>query len=112
LSQRVELAPDQESLLTLLRTKGLSIKDLDEKRKDELRGFLGYLHIEKGLSLTDIAKLIGNKTSGYTSWLCKQLGVRARPFEEARLKGYERSGGSTKESPSTGQTRTERTCWD
>jgi hypothetical protein len=31
--------------------------------------------------------MIGNKTSGYTSWLCKQLGVPARPFEEARLKG-------------------------
>jgi hypothetical protein len=87
LSQTVELAADQESLLALLRTKGLSIKDLDEKRKDELRRFLEYLHIEKGLSLGDIAKLIGNKTSGYTSWLSKQLGVKARPFEEARLKG-------------------------
>ncbi len=44
------------------------------------------LHHERGVSLSDIAKLIGNKTSGYTSWLCKQLGVEARPFEESRLK--------------------------
>lgn len=70
-----------------MRTKGLSIKELDERKKSELREFLEYLHLEKGLSLNDIAKLIGNKTSGYTSWLCRQLGVPARPFEEARLKG-------------------------
>jgi hypothetical protein len=60
---------------------------LDEGKKAELKGFLDYLHNTKGISLNDIAKLIGNKTSGYTSWLCKQLGVKRRPFEEARLKG-------------------------
>ncbi|HZW84769.1 MAG TPA: hypothetical protein VFE91_02560, partial [Nitrososphaerales archaeon] len=38
-------------------------------------------------SLNDVSKLIGNKTSGYSSWVCKQLGVEVRPFEEARLKG-------------------------
>ncbi|HXY56855.1 MAG TPA: LAGLIDADG family homing endonuclease [Nitrososphaerales archaeon] len=38
------------------------------------------------MSLNDIAVLLGNKTSGYTSWLCRQLDVPRRPFEEARLK--------------------------
>jgi len=87
LPQRVSLDSGQEALLALLRTKGLSIKDLDERKKGELRELMEYLHGAKGLSLNDIAKMIGNKTSGYTSWLCRQLGVRARPFEEARLKG-------------------------
>lgn len=44
-------------------------------------------HIEQGFLLGDIAKLIGNKTSGYTSWLTRQLGIHPRGFEEARLKG-------------------------
>jgi len=77
----------QNSLLTLLRTKGLSVKYMDEARKEELRRFLVFLHVEMGMSLNDVANLIGNKTSGYTSWLYRQLGVECRPFEEARLKG-------------------------
>ncbi len=98
LEQQSVLDSRQEELLGLLRTKGLSIRNLDEKRKVELRGFLDHLHNTKGMSLNDVAKLIGNKTSGYTSWVCRELGVRRRPFEEARLKGmrekrrkYERS---------------------
>jgi hypothetical protein len=88
LAQQKEVSPEtQEALLVLLRTKGLSIRDLDAERREQLREFMEYLHVTKGMSLTDIAKLIGNKTSGYTSWLCRQLGVQARPFEEARLKG-------------------------
>ena len=39
------------------------------------------------MSLNDVATLVGNKTSGYTSWLYRQLGIKCRPFEEARLKG-------------------------
>jgi hypothetical protein len=85
--QEVVLDSTQESLLAMMRTKGLSIKDLDEKKRAELRSFLDYLHNTKGMSLNDVAKLIGNKTSGYTSWVCRQLGVQRRPFEEARLKG-------------------------
>jgi hypothetical protein len=77
----------RDELLALLRTKGLSIKNLDQVKKAGLRGFLDYLHNTQGLSLNDIAKLIGNKTSGYTSWVCRELGVKRRPFEEARLKG-------------------------
>lgn len=78
---------DGQALFALLRTKGLSIKDLDEERKNALKEMMIDLHVKKGVSLSDIAKLIGNKTSGYTSWLCRQMGVKARPFEEARLKG-------------------------
>ena len=85
--QEAALDTVQESLLALLRTKGLSIRDLDAAKKEQLREFLDYLHNTKGISLTDVSKLIGNKTSGYASWLCKQLGVTSRPFEEARLKG-------------------------
>ena len=81
------LDPHREELLALLRTRGLSIKDLDGPKRAELREFLDYLHNVRGMSLNDVAKLIGNKTSGYTSWVCRQLGVPRRPFEEARLKG-------------------------
>jgi hypothetical protein len=84
--QEVVLDGRQEELLSLLRTRGLSIKALDDAKKEELRGFLDYLHNARGMSLNDVAKLVG-KTSGYTSWVCRQLGVRRRPFEEARLKG-------------------------
>ncbi len=87
MEQTAALDGTQERLLTLLRTKGLSIKDLDPATKAQLRGLMDHLHNGQGRSLNDIAKLLGNKTSGYTSWLCKQLGVKARPFEEARLKG-------------------------
>jgi len=73
--------------LALLRTRGLSIKALDDTKREQIRAFLDYLHNTRGMSLNDVAKLLGNKTSGYTSWVCSQLGVRRRPFEEARLKG-------------------------
>jgi len=86
-TERTTIDPRQEELLSLLRTRGLSIKDLDKAKREELRAFLDYLHNSRGLSLNDIARLIGNKTSGYTSWVCRQLGVQRRAFEEARLKG-------------------------
>ena len=61
LAQEQEFPPEnQEPLLALMRTKGLSIKELDDKQKEELRQFLEYLHVTKGMSLTDVAKLIGN----------------------------------------------------
>lgn len=87
LPQQLALDPAQEELLALLRTRGLSIRGLDPRKKDELRELMNHLHNVRGLSLNDIAKLIGDKTSGYTSWLCRELGVPRRPFEEARLKG-------------------------
>jgi hypothetical protein len=82
----VALSGEERRSLELLRTKGLSIKNLDDETRAELRKFLSRIHHEKGLSLSDIAKLIGNKTSGYTSWLYRSLGVPVRPFEESRLK--------------------------
>ncbi len=85
-SEQASFYDSDQALLALIRTRGLSIKKLDEPTKQKLRSFLFRLHHERGMSLSDIAKLIGNKTSGYTSWLCKQLGVEARPFEESRLK--------------------------
>jgi hypothetical protein len=45
------------------------------------------LHRTRELSLNDIADLVGNKTSGYSSRLFRELGIEARPFEVARLKG-------------------------
>ena len=105
-----ELDDVQRSLLALIRTKGFSVKYMDETKKGELRRFLLFLHVEKGMSLNDVAVLVGNKTSGYTSWLYKQLGIEYRPFEEARLKGIRERGGSTNGSPSTARTRTGRTC--
>jgi hypothetical protein len=83
----VDLTEEQSEAIRLLRTKGLRIRRLDEKSRLKLREAISSLHLEGGVSLSDIAKLVGNKTSGYTSWLCRELGVPARPFEEARLKG-------------------------
>jgi hypothetical protein len=85
--ERTDHSAEDDRILELLRTPGLSIKYLDEETKESIRGFIRRTHVEKGMSLGDVAKLIGNKTSGYTSWLTRQLGMQARPFEEARLKG-------------------------
>ena len=79
--------PDEDEILALLREPGLSIKNLDAPTKEKVRAYMLRKHIEQGVSLGDIAKLIGNKTSGYTSWLTRQLGIQPRDFEEARLKG-------------------------
>ena len=76
-----------EEVLSILRTPGLSIKNLEPSTKEKIRLYIVRKHIEQGVSLSDIAKLIGNKTSGYTSWLSRQVGVQPRGFEEARLKG-------------------------
>lgn len=85
--QAADAAAEEGRVLELLRTPGLSIKYLDEETKERIRRFVIRKHIEEGLSLGDLAKLIGNKTSGYTSWLTRQLGIQPRAFEEARLKG-------------------------
>jgi hypothetical protein len=81
LVQEPALTESDEALLSLLRTRGLSIKNLDDQTKKNLRDFLELLCNSRGMSLNDVAKLIGSKTSGYTSWLCRQLGVKVRPFE-------------------------------
>ena len=82
-----EPPPSEEEVLAFLRTPGLSIKNLDASTKEKIRLYLLRTHIEQGVSLGDIAKRIGSKTSGYTSWLTRQLGIQPRDFEEARLKG-------------------------
>jgi hypothetical protein len=91
LREESEAAESQRSneteVLALMRTPGLSVKNLDPATKEKIRRYIFAKHIEQGVSLSDIAKLIGNKTSGYTSWLTRQLGIQPRDFEEARLKG-------------------------
>src|SRR3989454_6649939 len=83
----IELTSEEKQVIELLRTPKLSIKYLDDETKQKIRRFLQRLHHEERISLSDIAKLIGNKTSGYTSWLTRQLGIQPRDFEEARLAG-------------------------
>ena len=79
--------PGDAKILELLRTPRLSIKNLEAASKEGIREYLHRKHVKEGMSLNDTAKLVGNKTSGYTSWLTKQVGVQARDFEEARLRG-------------------------
>ncbi|HYB45265.1 MAG TPA: LAGLIDADG family homing endonuclease, partial [Nitrososphaerales archaeon] len=81
------LTEEEREVIELLRTPKLSIKYMDEPTKQRIRRVIQQLHHEKGVSLSDIARLIGNKTSGYTSWLTRHLGIQPRGFEEARLKG-------------------------
>jgi hypothetical protein len=77
---------EDQQIIELLRMPGLSIKYLDAPTKERIRRFIQHTHLEKGVSLVDVAKMIGNKTSGYTSRSTRQLGIQSRPFEEARLK--------------------------
>ena len=86
-SSEAEQRCSEQDVLLLLRSKGLSIKHLDPETKQRIRDVLFQWYVEEEASQGDIAKIIGNKTSGYVSWLAKQLGVKARDFEEARLKG-------------------------
>jgi len=82
-----ELTPVEQQVIELLRTPKLSIKHMDEPTKERVRNVMQHLHHERRISIMDIAKLIGNKTSGYVSWIFKQLGIQPRDFEEARLAG-------------------------
>jgi hypothetical protein len=78
---------EKEAVFELLRYPNLSIRHLDEATRARVRGLVYSLHIEKGVSLGDIAAGIGNKSSGYSSWLARQLGVQPRKFEEAQRLG-------------------------
>jgi hypothetical protein len=55
-----------EEVLALLRTRGLSIRSLDPTTREKVRLYVSRKHLEEGLSLGDIARQIGNKTSGYS----------------------------------------------
>jgi uncharacterized coiled-coil DUF342 family protein len=77
---------EREELLILLRKKNLRISRLTEQTKQRLKVLVEKLHRDEMLSLNDISSLIGNKTSGYVSWLMKKLGIKAIGFEESRLR--------------------------
>lgn len=81
------LTPEESAVIELLRTPGLSIEHLDAETKRRVRIVVEELHLRRRVSLTDIAELIGNKTSGYVSWMARELGIKPREFEEARLEG-------------------------
>jgi hypothetical protein len=83
----IRLAADEKAVIELLQHKNLSIRHLDPETKGRVKAAMEGLHWTRGLSLNDIADLVGNKTSGYSSYLFKELGIKPRPFEEARLKG-------------------------
>jgi len=80
-----DIEVEKDAVLELLRTERLSIEHLDEKTKGRVRAEMEHLYHAQGASMTDIANQIGNKTSGYVSWLFEHLGIQAKPFEQARL---------------------------
>jgi len=82
-----KLTAEEKAVVELLQHKNLSIRYLDPETKGRVKAAMESLHWTQELSLNDIAELMGNKTSGYSSYLFKELGIKARPFEEARLKG-------------------------
>ena len=63
-----------------MRKKGLSVSTLGDHDRLLLKAELERWYVDQGLSQGDIAELIGNKTSGYVSWLFSRLGVKARDF--------------------------------
>jgi hypothetical protein len=98
---------EDQQIIELLRMPGLSIKYLDAPTKERIRRFIQRTHLEKGVSLVDVAKMIGNKTSGYSSWSTRQLGIQSRPFEEARLKAIKETRRKYERRPFDG-TREDR----
>jgi len=82
-----DMEEEKSAVLELIRNEGLSIEHLDEETRGRIRAVMEYLHWVREVSMTDIAELIGSKTSGYVSWLFKKIEVKARDFEEGRLKG-------------------------
>jgi hypothetical protein len=78
---------EKNAVLELLRNEGLSIEHLDQETKGRVRVVTANLYHTQRFSMTDISNLIGNKTSGYVSWLFSRLEIPARPFDEAQLQG-------------------------
>ena len=83
----VRLTAEEKAVIELVQYKNLSIRHLDPETKGRVKAAMEGLHWTRELSLNDIADLVGNKTSGYSSYLFKELGIKPRPFEEAQLKG-------------------------
>lgn len=69
------LTRDELNVLNFLRTPGLRVQNLDESHKELVRAVLKKVHVERGASLSDMAKLIGNKSRGYASSLLEELGI-------------------------------------
>jgi LAGLIDADG-like domain len=82
-----DMEEEKSAVLELIRNEGLSIEHLDQETKGRVQAEMQHLYRAQGASMTDIADLIGNKTSGYVSWLFGHLGIQAKPFEQARLQG-------------------------
>jgi hypothetical protein len=99
----VGLNGEEKAVIELLRTPNLSIEHLDLETKGRIRAVIEELHLRRGISLTDVANLIGNKTSGYTSWMTGQLGTKPRDFEEARLDGIHKKVRKYERKPFDGK---------
>jgi len=78
-----ELDDDQQSLLNLIRTKGFSVKYMGDTKKEELRRFLFFLQVEKGMSLNDVLSSSGTRraatTHGSTGSSASGTGPSKRP---------------------------------
>ncbi len=81
------LTAEEKAVIELLQHKNLSIRHFDPETKGRVKAAMEGLHWTRGFSLNDVADMVGNKTSGYSSYLFKELGIEARPFKEAQLKG-------------------------
>lgn len=82
----IVLTQEQREVAELLSTPKPKWWSMDETGKQKIRNFIQHLHIERGISLTDLGKLVG-KSSGYMSYMARKLGIKPRDFEEARLAG-------------------------
>ncbi|HVC26764.1 MAG TPA: hypothetical protein VND40_01245 [Nitrososphaerales archaeon] len=83
----LRLTAEEKAVIELLQHKNLSSRHFDPETKGRVKAAMEGLHWTRGFSLNDIAEMVGNKTSGYSSYLFKELGIEARPFKEAQLKG-------------------------
>ncbi len=81
-----DMSAEAGAVLELLRVPNLSIEHLDELAKRRVDAVMRHLYHRRGLSESDIAKLIGKKSRGYVAWLFGLLAIPTRDFEEARIK--------------------------
>jgi len=82
----IALSGEERAVLELLRIRKLSVSNFDPETKGRVHAVMENLNLVRKVSLSNIARLIGNKTSGYVSYLFGELGIEPRPFEESRLK--------------------------
>jgi hypothetical protein len=82
----IALSGEERAVLELLRIPKLSVSHFDPETKGRVHAVMENLNLVRRVSLSNIARLIGNKTSGYVSYLFGELEIEPRPFEESRLK--------------------------